>query len=180
MYIEQEEFTRLWAPVPMDKQQVFETFRVVREAAVFNELGPIQADGAHAAAAKMSARAGLGVDIFTPVDFQRLPRMAISEMASILQSIESTFAWLIQLMMALCRLIPKKRTGDRAIGILTVVARFWSLHRGPPVRSWPSQHIASWDAAVEGNPSLREAYLRAIDEEMAHTMNMNFGHAIID
>eukprot|EP00959_Pyramimonas_sp_CCMP1952_P221011 4620555-Pyramimonas_sp.AAC.1 len=118
----------------MDKQQVFETFRVIRGEAVFNEQEPIQADDAYAAAAKMSARAGLGVDMFTPVDFQRLPRIAISEMASFLQSIESTLAWPIQLMLVLCRLSPKKQTGDRAIAILTMVARLWSLHREPLLR----------------------------------------------
>eukprot|EP00959_Pyramimonas_sp_CCMP1952_P093975 1965818-Pyramimonas_sp.AAC.1 len=122
MDVKQAEFARLWAPVLMDKQQVVETFRVIREEAEFNELEPIQADDLYATAAKMSARAGLGVDMFTPVDFQRLPRSAISEMASVLQTIESTLAWPIQLMMVL-RLIPKKQTGDRAIGILTMVAR---------------------------------------------------------
>eukprot|EP00959_Pyramimonas_sp_CCMP1952_P330907 6929475-Pyramimonas_sp.AAC.1 len=117
----------------MDKQQVVETFRVIREEAGCNELEPILADDAYATAAKMSARAGLGVDMFTQVDFQRLPRSAILEMASIPQ------------------LIPKKQTGDRAIGILTMVARLWSLLREPLVRSWSSQKIAAWDAAVEGN-----------------------------
>eukprot|EP00959_Pyramimonas_sp_CCMP1952_P253417 5294876-Pyramimonas_sp.AAC.1 len=128
----------------------------------------------------MSARAGLGVDMFTPVDFQRLPRIAVSEMTSVLQSIEPTLAWPIQLMMVLCRLFPKKQTGDRAIVILAMVTRLWSLHRGPLVRPRSSQNIASRGAAVEGNSSLRKAYLGVIDEEMAQTMNMNFGHAITD
>eukprot|EP00959_Pyramimonas_sp_CCMP1952_P326500 6834469-Pyramimonas_sp.AAC.1 len=58
--------------------------------------------------------------------------------------------------------------------------RLWSLIGEPHVQDWSKNHTEAWDAAVAGNSCLREAYLRAIDEELAHTMGMNYGHALTD
>ena len=61
-----------------------------------------------------------------------------------------------------------------------MLARVWSLVRAPLVKDWTQQHVAAWDAAAEGNSCLQEVYLRANDEELAHAMKINFGHALAD
>eukprot|EP00959_Pyramimonas_sp_CCMP1952_P157716 3297835-Pyramimonas_sp.AAC.1 len=75
-------------------------------------------------------------------------------------------------MLVVGKLIPKKSVGDRAIGLVSMLGRLWSMAREPVVRSWSKQSAQHWDAAVAGNSFLMEAYLRAIDEELAHEMMM--------
>eukprot|EP00959_Pyramimonas_sp_CCMP1952_P356853 7472531-Pyramimonas_sp.AAC.1 len=64
----------------------------------------------------MKASLGLGVDGFTPVDFQRLPPTALQEMPLRLTAIEDTLTWTIQTQVILGKLTPKKTGADRAIG----------------------------------------------------------------
>eukprot|EP00959_Pyramimonas_sp_CCMP1952_P341860 7161077-Pyramimonas_sp.AAC.1 len=84
-------------------------------------------------------------------------------------------------MLIMCRLIPKKVvTKDRATGPVSMLGRMWSLIREPHVQDWSKDHAEAWGAAVAGNSRLRGAYLRAIDEELARTMGMNYGPALTD
>eukprot|EP00959_Pyramimonas_sp_CCMP1952_P093425 1955367-Pyramimonas_sp.AAC.1 len=65
----------------------------------------------------MKANAGTGVDGFTPVDYERLPAAGLAEMALLLEAVEATLTWPVQVLLILARLTPKKSTGDRAIGL---------------------------------------------------------------
>eukprot|EP00959_Pyramimonas_sp_CCMP1952_P403853 8462527-Pyramimonas_sp.AAC.1 len=62
-------------------------------------------------------------------------------------------------------MLPKKSTGDRIIGLAPLLGRLWSLTREPLARDWSAETEEGWDAAAAGNSSLREAYLRAVQEE---------------
>eukprot|EP00959_Pyramimonas_sp_CCMP1952_P271673 5679884-Pyramimonas_sp.AAC.1 len=61
-----------------------------------------------------------------------------------------------------------------------MLGRLWSHVREPIVRQWSAQEEQAWDAAVAGNSCLQEAYLRAIDEELAAWMQLQFGHNLVD
>eukprot|EP00959_Pyramimonas_sp_CCMP1952_P212897 4454937-Pyramimonas_sp.AAC.1 len=61
-----------------------------------------------------------------------------------------------------------------------MLGRLWSLAREPVVRSWSKLSAQHWDAAIAGNSCLMETYLRAIDEELAHEMMMEYGHGMLD
>eukprot|EP00959_Pyramimonas_sp_CCMP1952_P114332 2390620-Pyramimonas_sp.AAC.1 len=54
------------------------------------------------------------------------------------------------------------------------------MAREPVVRSWGKESAQDWDAAIAGNSCLMEAYLRAIDKELAHAMMMQYGHGMLD
>eukprot|EP00959_Pyramimonas_sp_CCMP1952_P279967 5853420-Pyramimonas_sp.AAC.1 len=43
-----------------------------------------------------------------------------------------------------------RAAGDRAMGLLSMMGRLWSLVRGPQARGWSRGHAASLDAAIEG------------------------------
>ncbi|CAK0836733.1 unnamed protein product [Prorocentrum cordatum] len=62
--------------------EVREIFRTIRVAAEMEPLPPIQVDQIYASAKAMKAKAGMGVDMLSPVDFQRLPGPAIAELAA--------------------------------------------------------------------------------------------------
>eukprot|EP00959_Pyramimonas_sp_CCMP1952_P412539 8644833-Pyramimonas_sp.AAC.1 len=61
-----------------------------------------------------------------------------------------------------------------------MLSRVWSMSREPWSKAWSSRTEPSWDAAVRGNSSLREAFRRALDEEVAGILNVSYGHALTD
>eukprot|EP00959_Pyramimonas_sp_CCMP1952_P431307 9033216-Pyramimonas_sp.AAC.1 len=69
--------------------------------------------------------------------------------------------------MVVGRLLAEKSGGDRVIGLIAMPCRVWSLAREPCAREWSASLTASWDAAIAGNSALREAYLRALESEVA-------------
>eukprot|EP00959_Pyramimonas_sp_CCMP1952_P423947 8880214-Pyramimonas_sp.AAC.1 len=79
---------------------------------------------------------------------------------------EECHTWPRQLMGVLGRLLPKKAEGQlRVIGLICALCRAWSLAREPVVQAWAQAEQPSWDAAVRGNSSLKEAFMRALDDE---------------
>eukprot|EP00959_Pyramimonas_sp_CCMP1952_P047837 998627-Pyramimonas_sp.AAC.1 len=61
-----------------------------------------------------------------------------------------------------------------------MVGRVWSMSREPWVRSWSSRSEPHWDAAVQGNSALAEAFRRVLDEEIAGVLNISYGHSLVD
>eukprot|EP00959_Pyramimonas_sp_CCMP1952_P013939 294860-Pyramimonas_sp.AAC.1 len=84
----------------------------------------------------MKTKAGLGVDRLTPIDFERLPDSALEELSGIYEAIEASVSWPWQLLVCLGRLLPKKSSGDRVIGILPMFCRLWSLARDDLSKQW--------------------------------------------
>eukprot|EP00959_Pyramimonas_sp_CCMP1952_P375535 7865251-Pyramimonas_sp.AAC.1 len=56
-------------------------------------------------------KASTGVDGLTPFDFERLPPAGIAEMALILEAIEATLTWPVQILLILAKLTPKSDFG---------------------------------------------------------------------
>eukprot|EP00959_Pyramimonas_sp_CCMP1952_P215712 4512053-Pyramimonas_sp.AAC.1 len=79
-------FKKLWAPRPPDAGEIGELFRIVREAAQCEALPELTPDLVYASAKAIKAKAGLGVDVLSPVDFQRLPLGAMIDFTDILGS----------------------------------------------------------------------------------------------
>eukprot|EP00959_Pyramimonas_sp_CCMP1952_P236982 4952571-Pyramimonas_sp.AAC.1 len=65
----------------------------------------------------MKAAAGLGADRMTPIDVERLPSVALVELAELLNAIERTLAWPHQTQLIIGKPLPKKLSGDRVIGL---------------------------------------------------------------
>eukprot|EP00959_Pyramimonas_sp_CCMP1952_P287789 6018538-Pyramimonas_sp.AAC.1 len=61
-----------------------------------------------------------------------------------------------------------------------MLARVRPHIREPGVRQWSAEEAQAWAAAVAGNSCLKEAYLRAVDEGLACTMGLQFGHGLLD
>eukprot|EP00959_Pyramimonas_sp_CCMP1952_P425852 8919888-Pyramimonas_sp.AAC.1 len=61
-----------------------------------------------------------------------------------------------------------------------MIARIWSLAREPHVKTWVSESEPMWDAAIQGNAALREAFLRACEEEVSGALGIPTGHGILD
>eukprot|EP00959_Pyramimonas_sp_CCMP1952_P333677 6987959-Pyramimonas_sp.AAC.1 len=128
----------------------------------------------------MKGRAGMGVDMLSPLDFERLPDEALAELVLLYQACECHLVWPGQILLILGRLLPKKSNGDRIIGLVSMVGRLWSLIRKPYVRSWSASAEAHWDAAVRGNSSLREAFVRVLQQEVSHHLGAATGEALVD
>eukprot|EP00959_Pyramimonas_sp_CCMP1952_P185201 3872610-Pyramimonas_sp.AAC.1 len=62
----------------------------------------------------------MGVDVLSPTDVERLPDVALDELARMYGVIEETLTWPSQLGLTIGRMIPKKASGDRVIGLLTM------------------------------------------------------------
>eukprot|EP00959_Pyramimonas_sp_CCMP1952_P250228 5230363-Pyramimonas_sp.AAC.1 len=71
----------------------------------------------------MKPRAGLGADQLTPCDIERLPDAGVAELATLFNTAEEFLAWPVQTMIVIGRLLPKKISGDRVIGLITMLSR---------------------------------------------------------
>eukprot|EP00959_Pyramimonas_sp_CCMP1952_P417218 8741351-Pyramimonas_sp.AAC.1 len=79
------------------------------------------------------------------------------------------------------KLLAKKTVGQfRVIGLICMICRVWSLAREPVVQSWATSSQPDGDAAVKGNSALREAYMKALNEELYTRLKMANGHALMD
>eukprot|EP00959_Pyramimonas_sp_CCMP1952_P156394 3270716-Pyramimonas_sp.AAC.1 len=74
----------------------------------------------------------------------------------------------------------KKGGGDRIIGISPGIARLWSMCREDAVQEWNKECFAHWGAAAKGNSALREAYQRALHEELAAHVQTSQAHGLLD
>eukprot|EP00959_Pyramimonas_sp_CCMP1952_P173558 3626697-Pyramimonas_sp.AAC.1 len=118
--------------------------------------------------------------MLSPGDFERLPDSALAELALLFEACDYHLAWPAQVPMIVGRVLPKKSAGDSIIGLVSMVGRLWSLIREPLVRQWSSDTEASWDAAVRGNSSLREAFVRALQQEVPHHLGIAVGEGLVD
>eukprot|EP00959_Pyramimonas_sp_CCMP1952_P319638 6688304-Pyramimonas_sp.AAC.1 len=60
-----------------------------------------------------------------------MPDIALTGLSQLYAVIEETLVWPVQLGLTSGRLLPKKVSGDRVIGLLSMIARIWSLAREP-------------------------------------------------
>eukprot|EP00959_Pyramimonas_sp_CCMP1952_P107574 2248968-Pyramimonas_sp.AAC.1 len=94
---------------------------------------------------------------------------------------EECHTWPWQLMGVLGRLLPKKAEGHfRVIGLICALCRVWSLAREPVVQARAQAEQPSWGAAVRGNSSLEEAFMRALDDELFTRLKLAKGYALAD
>eukprot|EP00959_Pyramimonas_sp_CCMP1952_P015952 337208-Pyramimonas_sp.AAC.1 len=96
----------------------------------------------------MKARAGMGIDRLSPLDFERLPDCAIEDLVNLFSAIEASLTWPWQSLIVIGRLLAKKSGGDRVIGLVAMLCRVWSLAREFHAKAWASDTSPSWDAAV--------------------------------
>jgi hypothetical protein len=135
-------------------------------------MEPITEWDVRKAAHAMKANTGLGADRMTPIDVERLPSEALVELAELLNAIERALAWPHQTQLIIGKLLPKKVSGDRVIGLVSFLGRLWSLIREGHVRQWCNLVEADWDAAIGGNAPLREGFHRTLQEEVAGVLGV--------
>eukprot|EP00959_Pyramimonas_sp_CCMP1952_P404730 8482088-Pyramimonas_sp.AAC.1 len=128
----------------------------------------------------MKGQVGQGLDRACPADLDRLPREAMVELSAVYNTIEQCGTWPWQLLAVLGRLLLNKPTGDRVIGLVCVLCRGWSAAREPYTKEWNTQSQTDWGAARAGNSALKEAYMRAMDEELFFRLRSSQGHALLD
>eukprot|EP00959_Pyramimonas_sp_CCMP1952_P311558 6520374-Pyramimonas_sp.AAC.1 len=63
------------------------------------------------AAHSFKPKASLGADVLTPLDFERLPDLALDELRVLYSVVEETLVWPSQISLVLGRLLPKQSNG---------------------------------------------------------------------
>eukprot|EP00959_Pyramimonas_sp_CCMP1952_P182656 3820000-Pyramimonas_sp.AAC.1 len=81
-----KKFKRLWAPKPVSLTDTRDLFNCMRTVAVDAPLEPISEASIVRACKRMKPRTGLGVDAFTPLDFERPPKAGLTEMTLLLEA----------------------------------------------------------------------------------------------
>eukprot|EP00959_Pyramimonas_sp_CCMP1952_P393851 8252784-Pyramimonas_sp.AAC.1 len=61
-----------------------------------------------------------------------------------------------------------------------MLTRVWSAAREEDVRLWTSSSEPERDAAIRGNSALREAFVRALQDEACMRLGIEFGTGLID
>eukprot|EP00959_Pyramimonas_sp_CCMP1952_P056290 1175762-Pyramimonas_sp.AAC.1 len=90
----------------------------------------------------------MGLDRLSPIDLERLPDAALTELAQLYNMFEECQTWPWQLMGVVGKLLAKKTVGQfRVIGLICMICRVWSLAREPVVQSWAASSQPDWDAA---------------------------------
>ncbi|CAK0790274.1 unnamed protein product, partial [Prorocentrum cordatum] len=119
---------------------------------------------------RMKGTSAKGIEQLGKKDLIWLPEQGKQELVQLFQLIEQSVAWPWQLTVVLVTLLRKPSGDDRAIGILSTLARLWSSCRGEYRVSWTKAKAGHWDAAVAGSSALREALARSyLDETVALT-----------
>ncbi|CAK0800747.1 unnamed protein product, partial [Prorocentrum cordatum] len=119
---------------------------------------------------RMKGTSAKGIEQLGKRDLIWLPEQGKQELVQLFQLIEQSVAWPRQLTVVLVTLLRKPSGDDRAIGILSTLARLWSSCRGEYRASWTKAKAGHWDAAVAGSSALREALARSyLDETVALT-----------
>eukprot|EP00959_Pyramimonas_sp_CCMP1952_P388825 8146731-Pyramimonas_sp.AAC.1 len=77
----------------------------------------------------MKPSPAMGVDRLCSLDVDRLPDIALAELAALLALCEQHQVWPHQILITIGTLLPKKSNGDRVIGLLSHFARMWSQSR---------------------------------------------------
>eukprot|EP00959_Pyramimonas_sp_CCMP1952_P249037 5205779-Pyramimonas_sp.AAC.1 len=125
-------WANIWAPTEPKLSDLDAAFDEVRIAAEDEVLPDLDAAAIRRATKKMRPKLGQGVDRLSPLDIERLPDSALTELSSLFETIEEALAWPIQTQLVIGHMMPKHRgSGDRIIGILTMFARVWSMCREP-------------------------------------------------
>eukprot|EP00959_Pyramimonas_sp_CCMP1952_P267152 5585455-Pyramimonas_sp.AAC.1 len=88
--------------------------------------------------------------------------------------------WPHQLLLTVGAMRAKKDNGDRIIGLSPEIARLWSMCREDTVREWNLECSAPCAAAVRGNSALKEAYERALQDEISALVQVPQGHWLLD
>ena len=157
---------KLWTSTQdISMGKITNTFRRIKEATFPGDLPDIEMGDIRTALRRMKPRSGKGLDRLSPTDLDRLPEEALSSLASLFMMIGECCTWPWQLLPVLGRLLPKKSSGDRIIGLVCLLCRVWPMIREPIVKSLSRDSCPSWDAAIEGNSALKETFMRALDEE---------------
>eukprot|EP00959_Pyramimonas_sp_CCMP1952_P328318 6873700-Pyramimonas_sp.AAC.1 len=84
-----QKYQQLWAPSAPKLQDVRELFRQIRVRAVDEPLPQLEVMDVTRAASRMKAKAGMGIDMVTPTDYQRLPVEGQAELLLILEAVEA-------------------------------------------------------------------------------------------
>eukprot|EP00959_Pyramimonas_sp_CCMP1952_P439803 9207641-Pyramimonas_sp.AAC.1 len=65
--------------------------------------------------------------MMTPADFARLPDSALAELAILFEACEQYGCWPGQVLLIIGRMLMKKTSGDRIIGLVSMLGRVWSM-----------------------------------------------------
>ena len=116
-------FNSMRSPQAASLADARELFRQIREIAVHIPPPLITAEMALRGAATMKAKAGLGIDGFAPVDYQRLPEAGTQAFALLLTAIEESLARPVQTPLIAVKLTSKKVGADRGVGSVCMASR---------------------------------------------------------
>eukprot|EP00959_Pyramimonas_sp_CCMP1952_P208887 4369242-Pyramimonas_sp.AAC.1 len=157
---------RLWAPEGGTNMcGLQECFHRIVERIQECPLPPITSHEVRQAIKRLKANTALGADRLRPAGLLRLPDNAPSELAELFNIAEHVQMWPHQLLHTIGVMRAKKDNVDRILGIVTIIARLWSLTREPYVQDWNRDYFAHWDAIAKGNSAFRGAYERSLHEE---------------
>eukprot|EP00959_Pyramimonas_sp_CCMP1952_P148013 3097393-Pyramimonas_sp.AAC.1 len=96
--------------------------------------------------------------------------------------IEEGLSWPWQVMCVVGKLLGKKSGGDRVIGLIAMLCRVWSMAREVQMKEWSALQAETdhWDAAIAGNCALREAFVRALQDEVHSRLDIPHGQTVVD
>eukprot|EP00959_Pyramimonas_sp_CCMP1952_P145889 3054606-Pyramimonas_sp.AAC.1 len=89
-----------------------------------------------------------GVDALGPNDVLRLPDVGRRALVTLLNDIELSGVWPVELMTVLGASSPKEAGGHRVLGLMPHTAKLWSRMRSAPSYSWTEKQGAFWDTAI--------------------------------
>eukprot|EP00959_Pyramimonas_sp_CCMP1952_P454374 9469806-Pyramimonas_sp.AAC.1 len=94
--------------------------------------------------------------------------------------IEEGLSWPWHVTCMIGGLLAKRSGGDRVIGLLPTLCRAWSMAREVQMKEWSSLQGDDRDAAVAGNSALKEAFVRALQDESQTRLSIAHGHGQLD
>ena len=97
-----------------------------------------------------------------------MPRGGRAKHVKLLNKAEKLGVWPWQFLMVIVVLLLKPgpaSAGDRSIGLLANIARWWARSREGVSKKWVQERRGHWDKAIAGSPALRVALLTAFADE---------------
>ena len=159
----------IWQRDKQEIERISNAIQELRELASRAEhhMEAIEFEETDAAIKELRNGRSVGGDVWSPLDWKRLPPEARRDLTSAFRKSEKKIAVPMQALINLMALLPKPSGGERTVALQSLWHVVWSSIRGQKVRDWDSDRAQFWDSAIKGASAEQAGTLRKLIEEIA-------------
>ena len=145
-------WTQHWGQRPVGPPEGQEFLKLQEKVIGLEVDNPITLEQVREAIKASKSNTVPGYDQWKPADNKRLPLEGLQDITAILNHIEDTKSWPLQVLLNLVAFLgkPGETFAERPITLTAGLYRVYCQVRRDEIRSWGNTHSGFWDKAVRG------------------------------